>query len=677
MGAVQKSDIVRIRKLREELEAANRAYYQADEPFLSDAEYDARMRELLDLESRHPEAFRPDSPTLRVGAGPVSVFGQTEYRIPMTSLDNVFDATGFADWWQRISRGAGALLEEPPLLCGEPKFDGLSVSLRYAGGHLVQAGTRGDGIHGEDVTRNCQTIRNLPLRLEGSGWPDLLEVRGEVVIPVSYFHRLNEDRESRGESPFANPRNAAAGSLRQLDSRITARRPLAFFPWGWGESSGAPGTSHMAVLARFRDWGFTVTEYLRPVAGPEMAEAYYREMQEKRSGMPFEVDGLVFKVDDLALRETLGFTARAPRWAIAYKFPAHEEATAVEEILASVGRTGVVTPVAVLRPVQVGGVTVSRASLHNLDEVRRKDVRVGDTVLVRRAGDVIPELVKVLVERRPAGTSAWDMPGHCPVCGSEVLRLGDEVAYRCSGGLYCPAQRMGAILHFSSRRAMDIRGLGDQLVGQLVGKGLTGTVADLYALQEEVLAGLERMGQRSARNLVAAIAASRNTTLPRFLYALGIPQVGETTAAALGQHFGDLDRLMAAGEESLQQIPDVGPVVAQSVVHFFAQPHNREVIAALRAAGIHWPELAPEKPEGPWRGWQFVLTGTLDSMARDRAKSAIEDCGGRVTGGVSRKTRYLIVGREPGTKLDEARKLGVSVLDEEAFLRLLQEVGHA
>ncbi len=675
MVSVQKNDIVRIQKLREELEAANRAYYQADEPFLSDAEYDAGMRELQELESRHPEAFSPDSPTQRIGAEPVSSFGQTDYHIPMTSLDNVFDAAGFADWWQRVNRGCG-VLEEPPPLCGEPKFDGLSVSLRYAGGQLVQAGTRGDGIHGEDVTQNCRTIRNIPLRLEGSGWPDLLEVRGEVVIPVSYFHRLNRERESRGESVFANPRNAAAGSLRQLDSRITARRPLAFFPWGWGESSISPGASHLAVLARFRDWGFTVTEYLRPVAGLEGAEAYYREMQERRAGMPFEVDGLVFKVDDLALREILGFTARAPRWAIAYKFPAHEEVTVVEEILASVGRTGVVTPVAVLRPVQVGGVTVSRASLHNLDEVRRKDVRVGDTVLVRRAGDVIPELVKVLLERRPASAVAWDMPGHCPVCGSEVLRLGDEVAYRCSGGLYCPAQRMGAILHFSSRRAMDIRGLGEQLVGQLVEKGLAGTVVDLYALREEVLAGLDRMGPRSAKNLVTAISASRNTTLPRFLYALGIPQVGETTASSLARHFGDLDRLMAAEEESLQQIPDVGPVVAQAVAHFFAQPHNRDVIGALRAAGIHWPELARRKPEGPWQGWQFVLTGTLDHMAREAAKSAIEERGGRVTGSVSGKTRYLVVGRDPGSKLDEARKLGVSILDEQAFLGLLKEVDH-
>ncbi|MEY2340671.1 NAD-dependent DNA ligase LigA [Acidithiobacillus sp. IBUN Pt1247-S3] len=660
-------------ELRACLHAANQAYYQDDAPFLSDAEYDSFLRELGALEEQYPQWRSPDSPTQRVGATPISSFANTEYRIPMLSLDNVFDAGGFADWWTRLQKSLGE--EQQIVLSAEPKFDGLSLNLRYEDGELVQAGTRGDGVHGEDVTHNVRTIRNLPLRLQGEGWPALLEVRGEAVIPTAAFARLNQEREEAGQAPFANPRNAAAGSLRQLDSRITARRPLAFFPWGWGEANQSLGNSHLGVLQRLHDWGFPLlTDLLRPVDSLQAAEEYQQEMAARREQLAFEIDGLVFKLDDLAARERLGFTARAPRWAIAYKFPAHEETTVLRDILASVGRTGVVTPVAVLEPVRVAGVVVSRASLHNLDEVRRKDIRIGDTVLIRRAGDVIPELVQVLVERRPAEAAEWQMPTQCPVCGSEVLRLGDEVAYRCTGGLFCPAQRVGALLHFVARKAMDIQGLGEKLAQQLVDSGLVQSVADLYRLDRETLTQMERMGRRSAENLLAQLVASKDTTMPRFLYALGIPQVGETTAKALAEHFVDLTALMAADEEALQQVPDVGPIVAQAVAHFFAQAHNQEVIRDLLAAAIHWPQPVPKKA-GIWSGKQFVLTGTLQNWTRDEAKAEIEKRGGKVMSSVSKKTDYLLLGENPGSKLAQAEKLGIAVLDEEIFSGLLTRDG--
>ncbi len=663
------TDFERIQHLRAELMAANKAYYQEDTPTLSDAEYDAHLRELRTLEDRNPQWQSADSPTQRIGAAPLEVFAEVRYTVPMTSLDNVFDRGGFGDWLARLQKGLGR--EDIPL-SAEPKFDGLSVNIRYLDGELVQAGTRGDGQTGEEVTANVRTIRNIPLRLAGKGWPDLLEVRGEVVIPVAAFQRLNEERLRGGENPFANPRNAAAGSLRQLDSKVTAKRPLAFFPWGWGESSAPLGESHRAVMHSLSVWGFEVTSYLRSVHHLAECESYFNEMQKSREGMPFEIDGLVFKIDDLAARERLGFTARAPRWAIAYKFPAHEERTVVEDILASVGRTGVITPVAVLRPVQVGGVTVSRASLHNQDEVDRKDIRVGDTVLVRRAGDVIPEVVMVLKEERPAAAPPWQMPLRCPVCDSEVLRLANESAHRCMGGLYCPAQRMGAIEHFASRKAMDIRGLGEKLVQQLVEQGLVHSVADLYHLDEAALCGLERMATRSAQKVLAEIEHSRHTSLPRFLYALGIRQVGESTAKSLAAYFGDLDPLMAATAEVLQNIPDVGPIVAESIVHFFAQPHNRDVIAALRTAGVQWQAVQPQKG-GRFQGMTLVLTGALDSMTREEAKTAIENAGGKVSSSVSAKTSYVIVGKEAGSKAEKAVKLGLKQLTEAQFLAMLSE----
>ncbi|MHB1631132.1 MAG: NAD-dependent DNA ligase LigA [Acidithiobacillus sp.] len=663
------TDFERIQYLRAELMAANKAYYQEDTPTLSDAEYDAHLRELRTLEDRNPQWQSADSPTQRIGAAPLEVFAEVRYTVPMTSLDNVFDRGGFGDWLARLQKGLGR--EDIPL-SAEPKFDGLSVNIRYLDGELVQAGTRGDGQTGEEVTANVRTIRNIPLQLAGKGWPDLLEVRGEVVIPVAAFQRLNEERLRADENPFANPRNAAAGSLRQLDSKVTAKRPLAFFPWGWGESSMPLGKSHRAVMHNLSVWGFEVTPYLRSVHHLTECESYFNEMQKSREGMPFEIDGLVFKVDDLTARERLGFTARAPRWAIAYKFPAHEERTVVEDILASVGRTGVITPVAVLRPVQVGGVTVSRASLHNQDEVDRKDIRVGDTVLVRRAGDVIPEVVMVLKEERPAAAQPWQMPLRCPVCDSEVLRLANESAHRCMGGLYCPAQRMGAIEHFASRKAMDIRGLGEKLVQQLVEQGLVHSVADLYHLDEAALCGLERMASRSAQKLLAEIEHSRHTSLPRFLYALGIRQVGESTAKSLAAYFGDLDPLMAATAEVLQNIPDVGPIVAESIVHFFAQPHNRDVIAALRTAGVQWQAVQPQKG-GRFQGMTLVLTGALDSMTREEAKTAIENAGGKVSSSVSAKTSYVIVGKEAGSKAEKAVKLGLKQLTEAQFLAMLSE----
>jgi len=661
---------LRIAQLRESLEAANTAYYQEDAPTLSDTEYDEMMRELQALENAYPRWQSPESPTQRVGAKPLSRFAEVHYAVAMTSLDNVFDAPGLADWLGRVHK---SLSQDSVALIAEPKFDGLSVNIRYENGHLVQAGTRGDGQTGEDVTANVRSIRNVPLVLSGSHWPESLEVRGEVVIPVSAFQRLNEERLRENENPFANPRNAAAGSLRQLDSRITAKRPLAFFPWGWGVSSGHLADSHLEVMHQFSSWGFEVTPYLQKVMHLNDCEAYYEEIKKLRETLPFEIDGLVFKVDALDAREQLGFTARAPRWAIAYKFPAHEEKTEVEDILASVGRTGVITPVAILKPVQVGGVMVSRASLHNQDEVDRKDIRIGDTVLVRRAGDVIPEVVMVLRESRLPGRPPWHIPDHCPVCGSEVLRLANESAHRCQGGLYCPAQRMGAIAHFASRKAMDIRGLGEKLIEQLVTQGRVQNIADLYRLDEGMLCTLERMAAKSAQNLLTEIAASRHTSLGRFLYALGIRQVGETTAKALAQYFGDLPPLMAADLETLQNIPDVGPVVAESILHFFAQPHNREVIAALQDAGLHWEKIATLS-SGVLTGKTFVITGTLPSLSREEAKALIEAAGGKVSASVSAKTHYIVVGVDAGSKAEKAAKLGIPALDE-AQLRVLLENG--
>ncbi len=660
----------RAEQLRREIEHHNHRYHVLDDPLIADADYDRLMQELQRIEADWPDLRTADSPTQRVGAAPHTAFGPVEHRVPMLSLDNAFEEQDLIDFDRRIRE---RLEGREPLYVGEPKLDGLSLSIRYENGLLARAGTRGDGRTGEDITENVRTVRSVPLRLLGEDVPRLVEVRGEVVIRRRDFQQLNERRLADGEKPFANPRNAAAGSLRQLDSRITAARPLTFFTFGVAGDEGVDAESHYAVLEALRAWGFRVNDQVRKLQGLEACFAYYRELLERRDALDYDIDGVVFKVDSLADREALGFTARAPRWAIAYKLPTQEATTRLRRILPSVGRTGVITPVADLEPVEVGGVTVSRATLHNLDELRRKDVREGDTVMLRRAGDVIPEILGVNLEARPEGAAEWQMPETCPVCGSEVMRLDDEVDYRCMGGLVCSAQRMGAILHFASRRAMDIDGLGDKIVEQLVSRDLVQTPADLYRLEHATLAGLDRMGDKSADNLIAAIDKSRKTTLPRFLYGLGIQHVGEVTAQRLATALGDLQPIMDASEDALVAVPDVGPVVAQAIAHFFDEPHNREVIKALQEAGVAWEPIpvVADADSRPLEGQTFVLTGTLAEMTRDDARERIEAKGGRVTGSVSKKTDYVVAGEAAGSKLDKAQTLGIKILDEAGLLELL------
>lgn len=656
--------------LREQIEQHNYRYYVLDDPQVSDADYDALMRELQAIEADHPDLVTPDSPTQRVGAKPREAFGEARHGIPMLSLDNAFDEGELAEFDRRVRERLGA---NRIAYMAEPKLDGLSVNLRYEQGRLVQGGTRGDGQVGEDITANIRTLRTIPLRLRGEGWPNLIEVRGEIVIRKADFERLNRFRLEAGERPFANPRNAAAGSLRQLDPRVTARRPLTFFAFGIGESRESVAQRQSEILERLRGWGFRVCGRVQTVVGVEECQAYYRRLMAQRETLPFEVDGAVYKTDDLSGQRRLGFTARAPRWAIAYKLPAREAVSVVLDIEPSVGRTGVVTPVARLEPVQLSGVIVRHATLHNEDEVQRKDVRIGDTVMLRRAGDVIPEIIGVRYEKRPHDAQPWCMPLNCPVCGAEVMRLEHQAAHRCLGGLYCAAQRTGAILHFASRRAMDIDGLGEKLVEQLVGRGLVTTVADLYSLERVQLVELERVGERSAQNLLRAINASRATTLARFLYALGIPEVGEVTAKRLAEHFGDLEPLERATEEALTQLPDIGPVLAQRITHFFAQPHNREVIDALRRSGLHWPTPPAAFRNKPLAGRVFVLTGMLEGYTREEAQERIEVLGGRVTGHVSKNTDYVVVGDNPGSKRDKAVQFGITLLDESDFRQLIAD----
>jgi DNA ligase (NAD+) len=662
----------RIDALRAEINEHNFRYYVLDAPVVSDAQYDKLLRELQQLEQQHPDLITPDSPTQRVGAAPAREFGKVRHRLPMTSMDNAFELDEARDWDERVRKGLAT--DQAVAYTAEPKFDGTSISLRYEDGMLVQAGTRGDGSTGEDVTQNVRTIRTVPLKLHGKGWPKVLEVRGEIVIPKKAFEKLNAEQLKQGGKVFANPRNAAAGSLRQLDPRITATRPLSFFPWGLGEVAGGKvPEQYSAVVEKLHDWGFRITDLFRKLRGVDDCLSYYAEIGAKRDRLPFEIDGVVYKVDDFAARERLGFTARAPRWAIAHKFAAQEETTVVEDILASVGRTGVITPVAVFKPVHVSGVTVTHATLHNQDELERKDVRIGDTVIVRRAGDVIPEVVAVIHEKRPRGTKPWHMPKKCPQCGSEVVREEGEAAHRCIGGLYCPAQRMGALLHFASRRAMDIEGLGDKLAELLVASRLAETVADLYKLKDkkQALIDLERMGEKSAQNLIDQIEKSKGATLPRLLHALGIPQVGEATALALAQHFGSLDAVMDADDETLQEVSGIGPNVAAEIHGFFQQKHNREVIKALRQAGVEPQRIVVNHKAQPLAGKTFVLTGTLAGMSRDEAKEELIALGAKVAGSVSVKTDYVVVGEDPGSKADKARELGVTMLGEKEFRKLI------
>lgn len=661
----------RARSLREQLNHHNYRYHVLDEPEISDAEYDRLLRELRELEERYPELVTQDSPTQRVGATPVSELGEVVHTVPMLSLDNAFTDEDLESFDRRVRERLET--DEEIDYTAEPKLDGLAVAFRYEAGVLVQAATRGDGLRGEDVTHNVRTIKAVPLQLLQSP-PELLEVRGEVFMTIAGFKAMNERALTRGERTFVNPRNAAAGSLRQLDPRLAASRPFDVFFYGLGETRGwQVPARHSEVLQSFRTWGLKTSPLIRVVKGAAGCLEYYREVGAKRNTLPYEIDGVVYKVDRLKQQRELGFVARAPRWAIAHKFPAHEENTVVRGVEFQVGRTGALTPVARLEPVFVGGVTVSNATLHNMDEVRRKDVRIGDTVVIRRAGDVIPEVVKVIVERRPESAQEVQLPGKCPVCGSDIERVEGEAVARCTGGISCPAQRKEAMRHFASRRALDIDGLGAKIIDQLVDGELVRNLADLYSLTVEQFAGLERMGEKSARNLAEALERSKTTTLARFLYALGIRDVGEATAAALAAHFGSLEPLQDATEEQIQEVPDVGPVVAAHVHNFFQQPHNREVIQALRERGVHWPVQKARAPaaEGMLSGKTFVITGTLDSMSRDQAADRIIALGGKVSGSVSKKTSYVIVGAEPGSKLKKAQELGVEILDEAGFLKLL------
>jgi DNA ligase (NAD+) len=663
----------RAAKLRREIERHLRLYHAEDAPEITDAEYDALFDELVKLEEEHPELATPDSPTQRVGAAPSEAFEPVRHRVPMLSLANAFDEEDVAAFDRRCREG---LEREVVEYACELKFDGLAVTLSYEDGLFARGATRGDGAVGEDVTPNLRTVRSMPLRLDMRKPPRLLEVRGEVLMLRRDFEAINKRAAELGERTFVNPRNAAAGGLRQLDSKLTAKRKLSFFAYGLGAVEGwtVPPT-HAKLLDALAGMGFPVTRDRRVVKGVEGLLKFYADTGSKRPELAYDIDGVVYKVNAFADQNQLGYVSRAPRFAVAHKFPAEEATTVIESIDIQVGRTGALTPVARLKPVFVGGTTVTNATLHNEDEIRRKDIWIGDTVVVRRAGDVIPEVARV-ASPGPRRKSEWfDMPDKCPRCGSAVARGEDEAVLRCTGGLYCPAQRKQSLLHFAGRRAMDIEGLGDKLVDQLVEAGLVRTPAELYRLGVAKLAALERMAEKSAANVVAAIEKSKDTTLGRFVYALGIRNVGEVTAKDLAAHFGSLDPIMDAGVEQLQEVADVGPVVAESIAAFFREPHNREVVEQLRAAGVRWPEGARAKraASGPFAGKIVVLTGTLEAMGRDEAKERIEAAGGKVTGSVSKKTDYVVAGAEAGSKLDRARELGVAVVDEAAFLEMLDK----
>lgn len=666
----------RARELRSELEAHNHRYYVLDEPSISDAEYDRLFQELQAIEAAHPELCSPDSPTQRVGGRALDLFPQVRHAVPMLSIRTETDLLGGAQAFDaRVRRELELSAGDPPVeYVAELKFDGLAINLRYENGLLVCAATRGDGETGEDVTANVRTVRQIPLRLHGESLPAVIEIRGEIYMKRTDFERFNARALALGEKPLTNPRNGAAGSVRQLDSKIAARRPLSFFAYGLGEVDGwrIPET-HSALLDALAGLGFPVCPERTVVQGAEGLAAFHQRMGERRPQLPFDIDGVVYKVNSIALQRRLGFVSREPRWAVAHKYPAEEASTEVLGIDVQVGRTGALTPVARLRPVFVGGVTVTNATLHNEDEVRRKDVRIGDTVIVRRAGDVIPEVVRILPERRPIMAPEFIMPKTCPACGSHVARAPDEAVMRCTAGLFCPAQRKQAMIHFASRRAMDIEGLGEKLVEQLVDDERVRTPADLYRLEAAELATLDRMGDKSATNLVAAIERSKQTTLARFVFALGIRNVGEKTAKDLARHFGRLEALIAADEPALLEVNDVGPVVAQSLRQFFEEPHNRDVIERLQEAGVRWEEkdAGEARAAGPLAGKTLVLTGTLPTLTRDQAATLIEAAGGRVSGSVSKKTDYVVAGDEAGSKLEKARTLGVRVLDEAQLRSLL------
>lgn len=663
----------RLEQLRQTIRRYDYAYYVLDDPEVPDAEYDRVFRELKSLEAEHPDLVTPDSPTQRVGISPQTHFDEVRHHVPMLSLDNAFSEKELTDFDRRVhDRLVKAGVEVTELkYVAEPKLDGAAVSLVYEHGVLVRGATRGDGRVGEDITHNVRTIPAVPLSLPGELRPSRLEVRGEVFMPKARFEAYNQAASERGEKLFVNPRNAAAGSLRQLDAKETAARPLDLFFYGLGACEGMelPG-SQSEALELLRELGFKTSPEWRVVAGILGCLAYYENIKQKRNDLPYEIDGVVYKVNDAAYQQALGFVSRAPRWAIAHKFPAQEELTVVRDIEFQVGRTGALTPVARLDPVFVGGVTVSNATLHNMDEIERKDVRVGDTVIVRRAGDVIPEVVSVLRDRRPPRAKVVRLPRRCPVCKSDVVRAESEAIARCVGGLYCPAQRKEALRHFASRTAMDIEGLGSKLVEQLVDEGLVENPAELYELSEEQFEALDRMGKKSAAKLVAALDKSKETTLPRFLYALGIREVGEATATSLAEHFATLDDLMEADEETLTEVPDVGPIVAAHLRAFFQEDHNRQVIQALRDHGVRWPAHKTRRAatDSVVSGKTVVLTGTLDSMTRDQAKARLIELGAKVTGSVSKSTDIVIAGESAGSKLRKAEEYGIETWSEEEFM---------
>ncbi len=679
---MQRQDAVReIERLRAQIRHHNHRYYVLDDPEIPDSDYDQLFVSLRDLESVFPDLVTPDSPTQRVGGAPLSGFQTVTHEVPMLSLDNVFSIGEFLDFDRKARERLGGLIKsgddlfaEPEIpYCAEPKLDGLAISLLYEDGLLVRAATRGDGATGEDITHNVRTIPSVPLRLLGSTVPARLEVRGEVVMPKAGFLKLNERAAVQGEKQFANPRNAAAGSLRQLDPRIAAKRPLEFYAYGAVQALGIDfPPSQFETLQQLVTLGFRISQEVKRGHGAGFVQAFYVDVQSRRDSLPYEIDGVVIKVDNVRWQQELGFVSRAPRWATAFKFPAQEAITTIEAIEFQVGRTGALTPVARLAPVFVGGVTVSNATLHNFDEVERMDVRVGDSVIVYRAGDVIPKVVRVLVDRRPTNSHPVDLPTCCPVCGSDVERPEDEAIARCSGGLFCPAQQKEALKHFVSRRAMDIEGLGDKWIEQLVDQGLIRSSADLFVLGKGDLLPLDRMGDKSAENLLAAISHSKSTTFPRFLFALGIRGVGEATALALARHFGRLEPLLAADEEALMRVPDIGPVVAESVATFFRQPHNIEIIQRLREVGVVWPDIeADAEREQPLAGQTWVLTGSLATLGREQAKEKLMLLGAKVAGSVSKKTSCVVAGEAAGSKLAEAEKLGIPVLNEDALLALL------
>jgi DNA ligase (NAD+) len=662
--------ISRAGELRDIITEHNYQYYVLDDPRVPDAEYDRLFRELQGLEAQYPDIVTPDTPTRRVGASVETTFEEVVHRIPMLSLDNAFSDEELRDFDRRV-RDRLKTEEDIEYVC-EPKLDGLAVSLHYESGVLTRAATRGDGYTGEDITANIRTIPSVPLRLRGDNIPELVEVRGEVYMPREGFETLNKRLADKGEKTFVNPRNAAAGSLRQKKPTVTARRPLELCAYSVAleDESRLPAT-HWEGLQQVGAWGFRINPEMRRATGAEDCLQAYNELMDKRASLPYEIDGIVFKVNSLALQRQLGFVSRAPRWAIAQKFPAQEELTVIEDVEFQVGRTGAITPVARLKPVFVGGVTVSNATLHNMDEIQRLGVRIGDTVFVRRAGDVIPQVVKVVAERRPDNTREVQLPDACPVCQSDIVQIEGEVVARCSGGLFCPAQRKEAIRHYASRKALDIEGLGDKWIDILVDRELVTTVADLYLLKKADLTGLERMGDKSAGNLIDAIDRSRHPVLWKFLYALGIREVGEATAKALASHFGTLEAIGEADEDALQSVSDVGPIVAGHIRSFFDQTHNQETIQALKDAGVQWQTEEITASEKPLKGETWVLTGSLSDMTRDDAKAKLESLGAKVAGSVSGKTSCVVAGEAAGSKLTKAENLGVPVMDESAFVEFL------